>query len=144
MRPPLHAPAMTLLELTVVISVMLALVSILFIGAKSWKKGSDRAGCVMNIRNIQHAVRGYQNVKEYGVGETLSGNDAGKSLLEIINDEGYLSDSLYHIATGENPCPGNGTCGCSITDRFPQIGTLFMNCSLADSAMHAPQQYSDW
>ncbi|MBC7981098.1 MAG: prepilin-type N-terminal cleavage/methylation domain-containing protein, partial [Armatimonadetes bacterium] len=34
---------MTLLELTVVILVLLSLISILFIGARAWKKGSDRA-----------------------------------------------------------------------------------------------------
>ena len=49
---------MTLLELTVVILVLLSLISILFIGARAWKKGSDRAGCIMNIRNVQQAVRG--------------------------------------------------------------------------------------
>ncbi len=53
---------MTLLELTVVILVLLSLISILFIGARAWKKGSDRAGCILNIRNSQQAVRGYLNM----------------------------------------------------------------------------------
>ena len=48
---------MTLLELTVVILVLLSLISILFIGARAWKKGADRAGCILNIRNVQQAVR---------------------------------------------------------------------------------------
>ena len=34
---------MTLIELTVVILVLLSLISILFVGARAWKKGSDRA-----------------------------------------------------------------------------------------------------
>jgi prepilin-type N-terminal cleavage/methylation domain-containing protein len=42
---------MTLLELTIVILVLLTLVSILFIGARAWKKGSDRAANIMNLRN---------------------------------------------------------------------------------------------
>lgn len=50
---------MTLIELTVVILVLLSLISILFIGAKAWKKGSDRAANVINIRNVQQAVRGH-------------------------------------------------------------------------------------
>ncbi len=33
---------MTLLELTVVILVLLSLIGILFIGARAWKRGSDR------------------------------------------------------------------------------------------------------
>ena len=55
---------MTLLELTVVILVLLSLISILFIGARAWKKGSDRAGCILNIRNAQQAVRGYINMHD--------------------------------------------------------------------------------
>ncbi len=50
---------MTLIELTVVILVLLSLISILFIGAKAWKQGSDRAANVMNLRNVQVAVRGH-------------------------------------------------------------------------------------
>lgn len=50
---------MTLIELTVVVLVLLSLISILFIGAKAWKKGSDRAANVMNLRNVQQAVRGH-------------------------------------------------------------------------------------
>ena len=53
---------MTLLELTVVILVLLSLISILFIGARAWKKGSDRAGCIMNIRNVQQGMRSFQNM----------------------------------------------------------------------------------
>ncbi len=55
---------MTLIELTVVILVLLSLISILFIGAKAWKKGSDRAANIMNLRNTQLAVRGYSNLND--------------------------------------------------------------------------------
>ena len=55
---------MTLLELTVVILVLLSLISILFVGARAWKKGSDRAG--QHPEHPQHAskpMRGEQNMK---------------------------------------------------------------------------------
>jgi prepilin-type N-terminal cleavage/methylation domain-containing protein len=55
---------MTLLELTVVILVLLSLISILFVGARAWKKGSDRSANIMNLRNTQQAVRGYQNMNQ--------------------------------------------------------------------------------
>ena len=55
---------MTLLELTVVILVLLSLISILFIGARAWKRGSDRSANIMNIRNCQQAMRGEQNMKQ--------------------------------------------------------------------------------
>jgi len=63
---------MTLLELTVVILVLLSLISILFVGARAWKKGSDRSANIMNIRNTQQAMRGHQNMKELEVGGTFT------------------------------------------------------------------------
>jgi prepilin-type N-terminal cleavage/methylation domain-containing protein len=59
---------MTLLELTVVILVLLSLISILFVGARAWKKGSDRSANIMNLRNTQQAMRGHQNMKELNAG----------------------------------------------------------------------------
>jgi type II secretory pathway pseudopilin PulG len=53
---------MTLLELTVVILVLLSLISILFVGARAWKKGSDRSTNILNLRNAQQAVRGHANM----------------------------------------------------------------------------------
>jgi len=50
---------MTLIEMTVVILVLLSVLAILFIGAKAWKKGSDRSANIMNLRNAQLAMRGH-------------------------------------------------------------------------------------
>jgi type II secretory pathway pseudopilin PulG len=63
---------MTLLELTIVILVLLTLVSILFIGARAWKKGSDRAANIMNLRNCQQIMRGHQNMHELKVGDAFT------------------------------------------------------------------------
>jgi type II secretory pathway pseudopilin PulG len=54
---------MTILELTVVILVLLSLVSILMVAAAAWKKGSDRAANLLNIRNCQQAMRGHDNMR---------------------------------------------------------------------------------
>ena len=54
---------MTLLELTVVILVLLSLISILFVGARAWKQGSDRSANIMNLRNTQQAMRGFENMR---------------------------------------------------------------------------------
>jgi prepilin-type N-terminal cleavage/methylation domain-containing protein len=54
---------MTLLELTVVILVLLSLISILFVGARAWKKGSDRSANILNLRNTQQAMRGHENMR---------------------------------------------------------------------------------
>jgi type II secretory pathway pseudopilin PulG len=63
---------MTLLELTVVILVLLSLISILFVGARAWKKGSDRSANIMNVRNVQQAVRGHQNTNQKLDTDTLA------------------------------------------------------------------------
>lgn len=119
---------MTLLELTVVILVLLSLISILFIGARAWKKGSDRAGCIMNIRNVQQAVRGHQNMTNLSVGDTLAST-------ALIGTNGYL---------GNTPtCPGGGT--YTYTGTVPALGSLYTTCSLATTLDHAPSNVtSDW
>ena len=66
---------MTLLELTVVILVLLSLISILFVGARAWKKGSDRSANIMNIRNCQQAMRGEQNMKQLNPGAAFVQTD---------------------------------------------------------------------
>ena len=66
---------MTLLELTVVILVLLSLISILFVGARAWKKGSDRSANIMNIRNTQQAMRGHENMRGLAAGGTFGATD---------------------------------------------------------------------
>ncbi len=117
----------TLLELTVVILVMLSLISILFIGTRSWKRGSDRSGCIMNIRNAQNAVRAYQNSHAVDEGVNLDMTTA------IIGPGLYI----------ENPeCPGGG--GYSLLSHIPYMGELVMTCSLSGSEEHTPTSHVDW
>ena len=63
---------MTLLELTVVILVLLSLITILFIGARAWKKGSDRSTNLINLRNCQQAMRGHQNTRQLAFGDAFT------------------------------------------------------------------------
>ena len=53
---------MTLIEITLVIAVLLGLISVLFIGVAAYKKGSDRAKCILNIATVQKAVRCFSGV----------------------------------------------------------------------------------
>jgi len=117
---------MTLLELTVVILVLLSLISILFIGARAWKKGSDRAGCILNIRNVQQAVRGHANMRELAIGATITDAD-------IFGTSGYLKDPV---------CPAQGV--YTKAGVVPIIGALFITCDKAGSDLHAPASYTDW
>ncbi len=118
---------MTLLELTVVILVLLSLISILFIGARAWKKGSDRAGCILNIRNVQQAVRGHANMHELAIAATIT------PATDIYGTTGYMK-------TPACPALGTYTTGTAV----PAIGSLFITCSLAATETHVPAAYTDW
>ncbi len=100
---------MTLLELTVVILVLLSLISILFIGARAWKKGSDRAANILNIRNVQQAVRAHANVR--GLLES-----AALASTEIVGTGKYLNS-----VTAPNT-DITYTYGTAV----PPIGTLYL------------------
>ena len=126
------SPGMTLIELTVVIGVLLSLVIILYIGARAWKEGSDRAGCVLQIRQVQVAVRSYSN---------LSGREAGDDVSPLVlKDEIIGSGSFVELPPS---CPGGGayTLGDNV---IPEIGTLYMSCSLSSDEKHVPDYYADW
>ncbi len=82
---------MTLLELTVVILVLLSLISILFIGARAWKRGSDRAICIIHIQSAQKGVRSYANL--YGFGEYRDRVDCQWPVLALCCAYHFLSPS---------------------------------------------------
>jgi type II secretory pathway pseudopilin PulG len=124
---------MTLLELTVVILVLLSLISILFIGARAWKKGSDRAANILNIRNVQQAVRAHANVRGLQIGDSCPSTD-------IIGSGKYLNSV-------SSPVPG--TISYTPGSTVPSMGTLYLAAtygSTDDEATYGPtaNSYSEW
>ena len=122
---------MTLLELTVVILVLLTLISILFIGARAWKKGADRAGCILNIRNFQQAVRSYANMNAINPGATCA------ALNTVIIGAGLYMENAP-------TCPGGGTYTGQTATTIPNVGTVALTCSLGATLNHAPTNVGDW
>jgi type II secretory pathway pseudopilin PulG len=123
---------MTLLELTVVILVLLSLISILFIGARAWKRGSDRAGCILNMRNTQQAVRSYANMNNLNPGDTVTGWK-----VKVVGTGLFMEK--------DPTCPGSGTYAWAADTTIPPIGTLAITCSLsADPDNHQPADSSGW
>ncbi len=126
---------MTLLELTVVILVLLSLISILFIGARAWKKGSDRAASILQIRNVQQAVRSYSNMNGKNPGETVTGLSA-----EIFGTGKFMEN---------NPTAATHPAGSSVSYTIaaptviPAVGTLYMTASDAEYAP-ATGTTGDW
>lgn len=128
---PRRNSGMTLLEMTVVILVLLSLITILFLGAQAWKRGSDRAICIINIQNVQKGVRSYSNLYGFEPGTSVTG------LKEQIIGFGRFVEN--------NPtCPGGGVYSFESETMIPNMGILYMECELAHSDQHVPNATSDW
>lgn len=125
---------MTLLELTVVILVLLSMVTILFFGAQAWKRGSDRAICILNIQNVQKGVRSYSNLYGYSPGSTAPNLQS-----QVIG--------LGRFVESTPECPGGGAYAFGQVhglNTIPPMGVLYMDCSLATSDEHVPAYTPDW
>lgn len=126
----------TLVELSVVIIVLFAFLSMLFIGARAWKRGSDRAGCVMNIRQMQMAVRAYANVNRLESGQYMSLlGPSGVPGSAIIGPDNFIE--------GLPSCPGMGIYTLR-GNTVPAVGDLYMTCSLAPTERHEPEYHATW
>jgi len=102
---------------------ILAGTSVLFVGARAWKKGSDRAACIMNVRNVQQAVRSQENMSHLKPGAPIPwAKIAGPgALLSVM------------------PTCAGGT--YTLEKSVPKLGTLACKCSNPD---HAPSNHDTW
>lgn len=138
---------MTLLELTVVILVLLSLISILFIGARAWKKGSDRAASILQIRNVQQAVRSYSNMNGFNPGETPnygSGEGAKTLLGELFGSGKFLETNPVgskHPAGGTVVYQYGEDAAAGV--KIPDMGKLFITSSDGEYAP-AEETHKDW
>jgi hypothetical protein len=91
-------------------------------------RDAARAGCLLNIRNVQQAMRSYMGMNGHN-SETQVPEFSKKS---IIGPEKYLDS--------EPKCPGGGTYTW-IEGYHPAMGVLILRCSCRD---HFPVDYSNW
>ena len=127
---------MTLIELAIVLMVLLTLVTVLMFGARGWKKGTDRARCIVNIRQMQLSVRAYSTLKGYRTGQDLSLETPPVFLLGEMVGPGEFVPALP-------VCPGKGLYHFG-GDIVPDLGVLYMTCSLASPEGHVPGDYQGW
>ena len=119
---------LTLLEMTIVILVLLSMVTILMIGARAWRKGTDRAGCLINIRNVQQAVRSKQNLASLPDGAPIH------VVGEVIGN-GMLIETLPS-------CPGSGW--YTYAETIPAKGEMAITCSLDEEDNHVMEHHEGW
>ncbi len=121
---------LTLIEVTLVIAVLLGLISVLFIGVSAYKRGSDRAKCLMNASMVQKAVRSYSNLFELNAGAPLVHSST------IVGPGGMFdADPL---------CPEYGAYVWETT--VPALGSPYIDCSDPNNSgvYHYPQNTSGW
>jgi prepilin-type N-terminal cleavage/methylation domain-containing protein len=135
---------MTLLELTVVIGVLLALTSILFLGARAWKNGADRTACLLNIRNVQVSVRSYQNLYGYNPGGMPYAEGGSQDIAAHLFAKGYITERQLSAIQGGESCTGGGAYEREHPDTFPPVGQLYITCSLSSTKQHAMAPDVEW
>jgi type II secretory pathway pseudopilin PulG len=136
---------LTLLELTVVISVLLSLASLLTTGARAWKRGADRSQCLMSLRAFQVALRSYQNLAEFTEGSVHPTESGTSDIAEHLLLKDYITSAQYALATGTQSCRGGGFYSRQEPSLFPARGHPYLTCSLAPAPdAHQPTKTADW
>ena len=121
------AKGYTLLEVTAVVAVLMGLMVVLFLGAKEYKKGSDRAACIQNIATMQRIVRSFGNINGKFPGESVADLE-----LKLIGPGKFIEF--------EPTCPADGVY-TYFQNTLPLPGTLFLDCSIDG---HEPDDYASW
>ncbi|MGC4015421.1 MAG: DUF4190 domain-containing protein [Luteolibacter sp.] len=104
-------------------------IPVLFIGARAWKKGSDRAYCIMYHRSVQQAVRQYESDNHLKPGDPI---DWSKVMLDPSA-----------AATGRKGCPTGGT--YTLSSTIPPVGELVVKCPHeSDENRHEPVHHETW
>ncbi len=125
---------MTLIEITLVIAILLTLISVLFIGISTYKKGADRAQCITNIEVMQKVVRSYANLNQLEIDEALViGTLVGAG--RMLPREPKCPDTGSYTFQTKVPSQGPGTLATE----------LYLSCSLATAVeKHVPRIYAGW
>lgn len=112
------ASGMTLIEISLVIALLLGLISVVFLGLGSYRKGADQARCKMQLAAVQKAVRSHANFRNMNVGDPV-----------VAGTDIFVVGSTMEVAP---VCPAQGTYAWA--GAVPAIGTPYGDCDLVDGA----------
>lgn len=123
----------TLIEITLVISLILGLIAVLVIGAQAYHKGTQKARCAMNVNTAQKAVRSYANLNEINPGEPYGTGLIAEDVL--VGPGKVLEEKPMCDATA----PYSGWDGTHV----PIIGVVAIYCNTY-LIEHLPKDTSGW
>ena len=115
------------MEVTLVVAVLLGLITVLFLGVAAYKKGSDRATCILNISTVQKAMRSYANLYQLNEGDAIS--------------QGQIVGPDKMIETAPT-CPAQGMYTYNLT--IPPVGTAHLSCEINGMEEHKPTSSTGW
>lgn len=136
----------TLIEITLVLGLTLGLAAALIFGMSAFQRGSDRAKCLLNISNVQKAVRSWANLNEVapntpnlpqavfpGQGYARlwgSGQGAFLGSKPICPRD---QNSQAATAAGQAQSPNGNPIGYTVNAQttVPQVGTPYLICTLS-------------
>src|SRR5262245_44806523 len=72
----LRPSGMTLIEISLVIALLLGLIAVVFLGIVSYRKGSDKAKCKMQLAAAQKAIRSQANFQNLDIGAAFPTSQA--------------------------------------------------------------------
>jgi len=107
---------MTLVEISLVVSILLSLISIIFVGVTSFLQGSSRAKCILTQSKLQKIVVSFANLNELNSGDTVPG------LVPTLVSDKYIAITPT--------CPGQGS--YTFLDHIPGLDEHFVTCSIAN------------
>ena len=94
---------------------------------RSYKSGSARETCILNIRNLQQAVRAHQNLQGFRIGDDLHRGD--------IIGKGKFFEAMPQ-------CPLGGE--YILNNKFPTVGNLAAHCPHEGKHNHRPESTEGW
>jgi len=126
------ASGMTLIEISLVIALLLGLISVVFLGIGSYRKGADKARCKMQLAAVQKAARSHANFNNLNIGEALVKADLIGVGLAMEN---------------EPACPSDSSIAYTFGTVVPAVGTPYATCPNAGPPSHdilADVDVKDW
>lgn len=129
LRPWRKRSAFSLIEISIAITVILLLAGVAFMGVTAYLNVGYRTQCVLNMSNVQTAIRTYTNANGYVPGTTVTG------LQGLVIGPGLMCETPV--------CPAGGTYTYG-GNTVPAAGTAYLTCSLAASQNHVPKSTTAW
>ena len=128
-----HSAGFTLIEISLVIALLLGLITVVFMGLGSYRKGADKAKCKMQLAAVQKAVRSQANMQNLNIGAAMTS--------ATVFGAGLIMENTPI-------CPGGGAYTWEAT--LPAMGTPYGVCSYTDGATTptthalAATEVADW